>query len=258
MRGKLCRLLLILTSALILAGCNASAPKNELVMFCAAGLKVPVSRIVAEFEKETGIAVRLQFAGSGTLLGNLRIAPGDLYLAADASYIEEAERYQLLSESFVVAKMKAGLGVASGNPKQLTSLADLQNSESRVGVGNPEAASIGRFTKRILESEKVWRQLDPAAMFPTVNELANAIKLGTIDGAIIWDAVAEQYPEVDFIELDEFAREEVSVTVAITSSCSDKGLAREFCQYLSGAEQGRQILEQEGFTTEQLNHGKSS
>ena len=72
----------------------------ELVLFCAAGMKVPITEIANRFQEETGIPVRLHFAGSGTLLSNLRIAPGDLYLAADASYIKEAERYDLIAVSY--------------------------------------------------------------------------------------------------------------------------------------------------------------
>lgn len=234
-------------------GCK-SEKQPELVMFCAAGMKVPMTRIAAQYEAETGVAVRLQFAGSGTLLGNLRVAPGDIYLAADASYIAEAQRFQLLAETYVVARMTAGLAVPRGNPKGLVSIQDLiDNPKLRYAVGNPAAASIGRHTQTRLSQVKLWPLLTPTVMFPTVNELANAIELGSVDAGIVWDAVAHQYAEVDFIALPEFTNQSVEVTVALTNKASDNKWARDFCRYLINPDKGQSVFKQEGYTLSSSN-----
>lgn len=243
---KFFRVIAILPALLLLSGCNKEE-SPELVMFCAAGMKAPVTRIAEQYEAETGVAVRLQFGGSGTLLSSLRVAPGDIYLAADSSYIEEAKGYDLVSDSLLVAYMRAGFGVAPGNPGGFSSLDDLGREGIRVAIGNPEAASIGRFTRKILSKHGHWESFAPTATFPTVNELANAIKLGTVDIVILWDAIANQYPDVDFIPIPEFTEEKKDISVAMLKTSDSQEEALEFCRYLSAPDKGRLIFAEEGY-----------
>ncbi|MFK7776881.1 MAG: substrate-binding domain-containing protein, partial [Gimesia sp.] len=78
-----------------------SAENESLTMYCAAGIKPPVAAAAAQFAaEEYGIPIHLQYGGSGTLLSNLQVAKkGDLYLAADTSYIEIAREKNLLKEA---------------------------------------------------------------------------------------------------------------------------------------------------------------
>src|SRR5262245_38604579 len=64
---------------------SASAePVQPLAVFCAASLKKSLETIAEQYRKDTGVEVRLQFGGSGTLLSGLRVAKqGDLYLPVD-------------------------------------------------------------------------------------------------------------------------------------------------------------------------------
>ena len=91
------RISLILLSLLLvtLYSCGPQEGKKEtLVFYCAAGMKPPVSEIVKQYQKEYGVDIQVQYGGSGTLLSNIRVVKrGDLYLAADKSYIEKAREY---------------------------------------------------------------------------------------------------------------------------------------------------------------------
>ncbi len=223
------------------------AGREPLVMFCAAGIKAPVSEIAAQYEAEFGVPIQIQYGGSGTLLASIEIADGDIYLAADSSYTEIAVEKGLVQETIPVALMKAGFGVAKGNPKGISKLADVENSDLKIGIGNPEAASIGKFTQKVMSQHGVWESFDPTVMFPTVNELANALKLGTLDAAIIWDAVAHQYPEIDFVNVPEFDAEKKDITVGVMTSSTQPTEALKFCRYLSAADKGQPIFEAEGF-----------
>ena len=244
------RLLLLLTSTILFTGCekkDTSSDKTELVMLCAAGIKNPVTKIAEAYEEEYGVSVRLQFGGSGTLLSNLEIAGADIYLAADSSYTDQAKEKGLVAETIPVASMKGGYGVLKGNPKKITSLIDLKREDIRVGIGNPEAASVGRFTKKILSKNGAWDSFEPAVTFPTVNELANALKLGTIDVAIIWDIIASQYPAIDFVSLPAFDAEKKDVTIAVATSSKAPTEALRFCRYLTARDKGLPIFKAEGF-----------
>lgn len=229
-------------------GSSAGSRGNEpLVMFCAAGMKQPVTVIAEQFEAETGIKVQLQFAGSGALLSSLEVAPGDLYLAADSSYTEIAKEKGLLAETMLVAYMRAGFGVPSGNPRGLSTLAEVQRDDIRIGIGNPDAASVGKFTQQVLSEEGLWDGFEPEVQFPTVNELANAIKLGTVDAAILWDAVAHQYPEIDFVSVPEFDQRKKDITIGVLTKSKQPTKALKFCRYLTAGDKGLPIFERDGY-----------
>ena len=235
-------------ACLALASCGDDAAKEPLVMFCAAGMKKPVSAIAKQYEEEYGVKIQLQYAGSGTLLATLEAAgTGDIYLAADSSYMNIGKGKGLIDETMLICYMRAGFGVAKGNPKNLSSIADLKRADVKVGIGNPDAASVGKFTKKVLSKHGAWEGFEPAVTFPTVNELANAIKLGALDGAILWDAIANQYDELDFVGLPEFDVEKKDVTIGVLSSSKHPTEALKFCRYLSSADKGLKVFEADGY-----------
>lgn len=244
------RYFLIATIAVVavgLSGCGNNEDAEPLVMHCAAGIKKPVSAIAEQYEKEYGVRVQIQYGGSGTLLTGLEIAKGDIYLAADSSYTEIAREKGLIAETMPVALMKAGFGVKKGNPKGITKLSDIKNPDLKIGIGNPNAASVGKFTQQILTKHNLWEGFEPTVLFPTVNELANATKLGTVDASILWDAVAYQYPEVEFVSLPEFDAEKKDITVGVLKSSTQATEALKFCRYLTASDKGLKVFQADGY-----------
>ncbi len=75
---------------------------QPLVLYCAAGVNPPVAEIVKDYRDQVGVTVSVQYGGSGTLLSNLRVAQtGDLYLVADASYLQLAREQGLIAETIL-------------------------------------------------------------------------------------------------------------------------------------------------------------
>jgi len=234
--------------AVFLTGCGGDGnSKKPLVMFCAAGIKAPVSEIAKKYEEEYGVQVQLQYGGSGTLLSNVAVGTGDVYLAADSSYTDIAKGKGQIAETMPVAFMRAGLGVPKGNPKGLKSLDDLKRDGLKVGFANPDAASVGKFTKKILSKHGVWDEVKPTVLLPTVNELANALKLGTVDVVIVWDTIAAQYDEVDFVNVPEFDAEKKDVTIGVLTASKQATEALRFCRYLTAKDKGLPVFKKEGF-----------
>lgn len=242
---------------LALSGCGrrdagetgAAEGGPTLMMLCAAGMRAPVERIAKEYEAETGVVVQLQYGGSGTLLGNLEVASADIFLAADDSYTAIGREKGLIAEVLPVARMRAGIGVPKGNPKAVRALADVRREDLKIGIGNPEAASIGRVTRDILSAHGLWEGFEPAATFPTVNEIANAVKVGSIDAAVLWDAIAKQYPEMDFVALPEFDAAEQTISVGIVADTRQPTEALRFCRYLTARDKGLPVFESLGYAT---------
>ena len=231
-------------------GGRASRDTQALMMYCAAGLKPPVEAICKQYETEYGISIEISYEGSGTLLSKIKIAQhGDLYLAADESYIALAQQDGLVNEEMPLARMQPVIAVYQGNPKNISGLDDLTEGELRFGLANPDAAAVGKITREILLKTGDWNTVYPKAkvLKPTVNDLANDIKLQTVDAAIIWDAVANQYPELEIIHVPAFENQARNVTVGVLNSSGQPTVALHFARYLSARDRGLQSFSLFGY-----------
>jgi molybdenum ABC transporter molybdate-binding protein len=239
-----------------LPGCRSSETTSTnksddpILLYCAAGMKLPVTEIARQYESAFGVPVRLQFGGSGTLLSNLTIAAGgDLYLAADESYILDARRRGLVSESIPLARMRPIIAVAKGNPRSIQTIDDLLGEDIKVALANPDAASIGRTARDLLIADGHWSRLEKHAKVfkPTVNDLANDVKLGTADAAIIWDAVCNQYPELEAVRVPQLDKGAEQVTVGVLTATKDPAKALRFARFLGARDRGLPVFQKQGY-----------
>jgi len=228
-----------------------STSSRPLLVYCAAGLKGPVEAAAKAYEKETGTAVQLQFGGSGTLLSNLRVSgQGDVFVAADASFIEAGRTNQLLAEVLPLARLTPVVAVPKGNPRGVASVADLLRPGTRVSMANPDAAAIGAVVRAALMRTGQWPALSGAATVfkPTVNDVANDVKVGAVDAGLVWDATAAQYPELQAVHAPELAGVSSEVAVAVLRSCTQPAAALAFARYLGARDRGLPEFEKAGFS----------
>lgn len=226
---------------------------ESLVVYCAAGMKGPVEAIARAYEEAYGVQVQLQYGGSGTLLSGLQVAgDGDIYLAADTSYIELAREKDLLAEAIPAATIVPVLAVPKGNPKKISSITQLIDGDFRVSLANPDAASVGKVTQKMLEKSGEWLGLEAKVQAkgvfkPTVNDVANDVKLGAVDAGIVWDATVRQYPELDLVELPQAEGFVKSVTLGILKSSKNPTAALRFARYLTSKDKGLPVFQENGF-----------
>ena len=223
---------------------------EDLMFYCAAGVKMPVDAVAREYEKEYGVKIQLQFGGSGTLLSNLEVSRrGDLYLAADDSYMDKAREKGLLAEVIPLARMRPVIAVRKGNPKKIGAIRDLTGDGVATALANPDAAAIGRIIRTVLTRTGDWDRLrDRARVFkPTVTDIANDIKIGAVDAGIVWDATASQYPELEAIEVPEFQSEEQWISVGVLKSAANPAHALKFARYLAARDKGLREMRRFGY-----------
>jgi molybdate transport system substrate-binding protein len=226
----------------------AKSGSTPLMVFCAAGIKRPVEEIATAYQKETGSEVRLQYGGTGTLLSQLKIAKqGDLFIAADDGALADAKKLGVTREEFPLVKQKPVLAVAKGNPKKITSLAALKQDGIKLALPNPEAASCGKVTKRLLGNEWDALAAKAAVMKPTVTEIAADLSLGAVDAVIVWDATVPQFSGLEIVPVPELAQHEEFATAALLASCTQSSDAMRFARYLAAPEKGGSVFEKHGF-----------
>jgi len=217
--------------------------QKPLVLFCAAGIKPPVEAIARDYERTFGRPVQCQYAGSGTLLSNLRVADaGDLFLPADESYVRTAREQGLLAEVIPLARQRPVMITSKGNAKNIHKIEDLLRPDVRVALANPDAASVGRTVREMLQRTGQWAALEKhATVFkPTVNDIANDVKIGSVDVGIVWDATARQYPELEAVALPLFDGAVETISICVLRRSPQPTAALRFARYLGARDMGLQ------------------
>lgn len=221
---------------------------EPLFVFCAAGLKKPLEAAAKLYTEETGIPVQFQFGGSATLLSQLQVAKkGDLFVAADDGTMGDAKKRDLVAEVIPVLKQVPVIAVQEGNPHGIDSLQDLLQPELKVAVSNPEAASIGKTAKQSFGDQ--WEQMaaQVAVMKPTVNEIASDLSLGVVDAAIVWEAMANQFDNLDSVHVAELDALAQVASIGVLKSAQDPTAALRFARFLTAPEKGNSAIEANGF-----------
>ena len=225
---------------------------KTLFIHCAAGMRLPVEQMIETFKKQTGIKIDPNYDGSNRLLGQIRLTrKGDIYIPGDVDYIEMAEADMLVTGSKPICRFVPVIIVVKGNPKGIKKLSDLTKAGIKIGQADEKAAAVGRKTLPILKLNdvdvKAWKK-NVVMTTATVNELAVAVKLKTIDAAVVWKAVAFSYSKsADIIAIPADKNLTAEVGAAVLLSSSNKEIATKFID-LMVSETGRKILTANGYT----------
>lgn len=226
------------------------AGQPTVMLYCAASNRAVMESIHEAYENEYGVRIDIQYGPSQTLLSSIEISHiGDLYLPADDSYLEMAKQKDLIAETIPIAKMKAVVAVAKGNPKSIHSYADLVRDDVRLVLANPDTAAIGNVTRNVLTDADLWKDVADAATAyrATVNEVAGDIAIGAADAGIVYDAVLHTYDDVEFVELPELSLAASDIAVGVIRSTKQATRALHFARYLSAADRGLEHYRRFGF-----------
>jgi len=221
---------------------TSNTDSTELMVYCAAVIMEPVEVYSKLYDEEFNTGIQLQYGGSGTLLSNLEISrQGDIYIAAASSYTDIAREKGLVNETFPLGEIQPVIVVAKGNPKKIKHIEDLLSSKLRLSLANPDTASIGKTTKEMLEKMGIWDKIHAAVQKngvfkPTVSGVANDVRLGITDAAIIWDVTAEQYDQLEIVPIPESKNFIRYVTIGILTHSENHAEAVRFARFLSAHE----------------------
>lgn len=227
------------------------ADGDEIVVYCAAGMRVPLEEIARNYEEENRTPIVIQYGGSNTLLSQIEVArQGDLFLAADDMYLNLAREKQLVREIVPLATMRAVIVVRKGNPKNVASIEDLL--KLKLAAANPDQAAIGDETRRRLIASGDWERFDQSVRErgvykPTVGEVANDVLLGSVDAGIVWDAVAAQHPDLETVAIAELAESRAEIALGILTDSTQPAAALRFARFVAARDGGLPVFEKHGY-----------
>ena len=226
-------------------------------MFCAAGLLQPVREICDRYEQECGVKVRIEPDASGPLLGKLRLAPdrADAYLSGEESFMREAQAQGLVADAMPVARQRLALAVRAGNPLKIAGVDDLLKEGVKVAIPNPEIAAAGKTAKHALSAAGQWEALEQqirqfqakVSLVGKVTEAAQAVKVGTADAALVWDATARQFG-LEIVEVATFRDQPPEqAMLGVVSAARDRDAAMRFVRYVAARDRGQVAFEKHHF-----------
>ena len=229
---------------------NTVEGSEPLTIFCAAGLRYPLDQIVDNYTETYGRPVSVQYGGSNTMLSQLAVGKNaDLYIAADDSYTQLAEERSMVRERFPLASQRPVIVVRKQDPPDIVTVNDLPAKHIRYAIGDPEATAVGKKTKQALEKTGIWESVVKGATVikPTVNEIASAVSLGSIDAGVVWDSTAVQYPELQVIHDPQLEIDQANIEAAVTEYTDQPAAALHFARFLASADRGLPVFSERGF-----------
>lgn len=241
---------------------NRDSDQDRLIVFAAAGMRVPMEEIARQYESEFGVTLEIQYNGSNTLLNQLqtdRFNEVDVYLAADDFYTTKAIELGLAMDTVPVAYQRPVIAVRRDSEQTINSFEDLLRDGVRVAVANPDQAAVGKATRRQLSPLNIggiscWDQLEQhvrqSGVFkPTVNDIATDVKLGNIDAAIVWNstvAMPKYREDLVSISLPELNGSPDLISIAVLKSSTDLPSAYRFARYVSARDRGLETFSKYG------------
>lgn len=233
-------------------GGNRSSDRTRPIrVMAAAGLREPMELLAAAYQRNSGISVDMQFGGSNTLLGQIavdRVNPPDLFIPADDSYLQEVDRRKLLSDSYALASQYPVIIVSIDAKTSISSIDDLWRNDMRISFANPDQAAIGKHVKQWLigqpDGDERWKRLEEqitrmGVFKPTVNDVANDVRLGTVDVGVVWNATIHtpSYREAfRVVELQAWRNSSVQIRVGILTTSQQPERAKGFVEFLATEE----------------------
>jgi molybdate transport system substrate-binding protein len=214
-------------------------------VFAAASLTVPFTELEQRFETgNPGIDVQCNFAGTPQLM--LQIAEGaavDVFAAADeASMQRVAQQGHAHSPPRLFARNRLAIVVPAGNPRRITSLADLAQNGLKVALCGPEVPA-GRYARQALASAKVT--VPSVSDEPSVKALVAKVQLGELDAGIVYATDCTANGVAGVAIADTF---QVSATypIAVCNTGANTAVATAFVDFVLSPV-GREVLARHGF-----------
>lgn len=253
--------ILAVGSLVVLAGLIAALAWRDrptsairpLIVLAAPTVRGPLEASAADFTRDTGTPVVIDWGPSEQLVTTARFPaphrPADVLLPADDSFLLQAREFDLLNEWTHLADVRAVVLLAPNSPARLETWADLHADGVRVAIPN-EAAAVGRLTRAHLTRTGRWYPLSPRVKdVLTVTEAANAAKVGSVDAAVVWDAVAAGpgYRSQTVLRVTELDGVRGRVAAGVLNQSPGADVAQSFVAYLAG--DGRKYFRTAGFDT---------
>ncbi|MFD1815020.1 molybdate ABC transporter substrate-binding protein [Rhodococcus gannanensis] len=256
-------LLALTATTVLVAGCSSNSESEtttsttgsasaeqvtgDLTVFAAASLKATFTALGEQFEADhPGTNVEFNFAGSSDLVAQLtQGAPADVFASADTANMTKAVDAGLVAGAPVnFATNTLTIVTPPGNPKNITSFADLAAPGNQVVVCAPQVP-CGAATKKIEDASGV--DIAPVSEESSVTDVLGKVTTGQADAGLVYVTDAANAGDaVVTVDFPESATVVNTYPIATLTDAQNPAAAQAFVELVTGPE-GRKVLADAGF-----------
>jgi molybdate transport system substrate-binding protein len=234
---------------------GALAQGQEVRVAAASDLKFAMEDLAAQFEKQTGTAVRAAYGSSGNFYSQLESgAPFDLFFSADAGYPKRLEDAGLAEPgtlyTYAVGRIVIWMPKDAGTDLARRGWDALLDVNTRkISIANPEHAPYGRAAVTALRNAGIYDRVKTKLVFgEDISQAAQFVQSGNAQAGIvamsialspamkggrIWEIPLSLYPPIE-------------QAVIMLKNANNKSGAKLFLDFVKSPG-GREILLRDGF-----------
>ena len=242
----------VLVAAVVwVAGCAEKIEKHSFVtVAAAANLTQVLTTAGPKFESEAGIHPVFSFASTAQLTQQIENGgPFDVFLAADASHVEDLDHKHLLvsGSRAVYAVGVLALWIPPKSSGAVNDIEDLASDEVKtIAIAKPELAPYGEAAVETLKTAGLWDKVQPKIVY--AENIAMARQYGDSGNA---DAVFTAYSLVlrdagKVIQVDSKMHKPIDQALGIVAASMHQAEARKFADFLLKGS-GRDVLREFGY-----------
>ena len=231
-------------------------------------MRPAMEEICKLFQQETGVKVDVNYNDSGALITAIQTSgKGDACIVHDP-FGAAMEKKGLVDRIYTVATLTPVIVVKKGNPKKITSVKDLARDDVKVALTDALYSTAGHIVDVVLKKAGTADAMAKKEIVRARSggEVANAVKIGTVDAAVAWNAVAfARKDSLDAVAIDPallpdakadavttatYGRLDMSstkVTLMTLKISRNPEAARKLAEF-AASERGRAIFEKQGFS----------
>lgn len=225
------------------------AHADELYLYAGAGLKKPTQKIIAEYEKETGNKVIVEYAGMGQLLTRFETTKkGDLFLSGSEGYVQKLADDGYIAQDMPIVLHVPVMAVRRDKAKNINSFKDLAHSDLRIGIGDSKAMALGKGAEKMINASGYADELDKKIVTKaaTVKQLMLYLLHGQVDAAVVGRAGAYRERKILKILPSPVGTPQEKVTIALLKTSKHPQEAEKLMQMFTSLD-GITAFTHEGF-----------
>lgn len=240
----------LVIAALAVAACGGEEAEGgrEITVFAASSLTDAFIEMGQAFSAANpGVDVVFNFGGSSDLVSQIdQGAPADVFISADEATMDRlVAAGDAASEPRIVASNTFEIIVESGNPKGITSVADLAGP-GLVVVLCADTVPCGKGAADLLAAAGVT--VTPKSLEDKVKGVVTKVTTGEADAGIVFTTdVLAAGGAAQGVAIPADLNVVSKYPIVITAEAPDPDGARAFVEFVAG-EQGQRILSSYGFT----------
>jgi molybdate transport system substrate-binding protein len=145
--------------------------------------------------------------------------------------------------------------VPASDEDGVMTLEDLTDeSVTRISIGDPEVAPVGRYAKGAFEEADLWDDVSEKVIYAeNVKQVLVYVENGEVDAGFVYmtDAMTSDMDEIEIVAEIPVSTS-ISYPIAVVSSSTEKEASQEFINFIV-SDEGKDIFEKYGFTVTDTN-----